>query len=185
MEIRQLEYFRAVVEEGTVSGAAKVLKIDTATGQLSDENSLKKNLMYSFFFVGTKKITLTEAGKVLYARSGSILKMLDVTKREVVKASQSATIHIGITPSTVLMMSEYIERFSKQYPGIHFDIHEGSTFNLKEQLEKHMIDITTLRTPITLNGCKTKRLIREKLAAVAADGYEGIEGFRKKGWITD
>lgn len=77
-------------------------------------------------------------------------------------------------------MSEYIERFSKQYPGIHFDIHEGSTFNLKEQLEKHMIDITTLRTPITLNGCKTKRLIREKLAAVAADGYEGIEGFRKK-----
>ena len=43
-----------------------------------------------------------------------------------------------------------------------------------------MIDITTLRTPITLNGCKTKRLIREKLAAVAADGYEGIEGFRKK-----
>ena len=98
----------------------------------------------------------------------------------VIEASQSATIHIGITPSTVLMMSEYIERFSKQYPGIHFDIHEGSTFNLKEQLEKHMIDITTLRTPITLNGCKTKRLIREKLAAVAADGYEGIEGFRKK-----
>ena len=38
----------------------------------------------------------------------------------------------------------------------------------------------SLRTPITLNGCKTKRLIREKLAAVAADGYEGIEGFRKK-----
>ena len=27
MEIRQLEYFRAVVEEGTVSGAAKVLKM--------------------------------------------------------------------------------------------------------------------------------------------------------------
>lgn len=144
------------------------------------ENQIRAALLYAA--QGQYKIiyALTEAGKVLYARSGSILKMLDVTKREVVKASQSATIHIGITPSTVLMMLEYIERFSKQYPGIHFDIHEGSTFNLKEQLEKHMIDITTLRTPITLNGCKTKRLIREKLAAVAADGYEGIEGFRKK-----
>lgn len=179
MEIRQLEYFRAVVEEGTVSGAAKVLKM-TQPPVSYQMKMLEEELNVQLFFRGTKKITLTEAGKVLYARSGSILKMLDVTKREVVKASQSATIHIGITPSTVLMMSEYIERFSKQYPGIHFDIHEGSTFNLKEQLEKHMIDITTLRTPITLNGCKTKRLIREKLAAVAADGYEGIEGFRKK-----
>ena len=165
MEIRQLEYFRAVVEEGTVSGAAKVLKM-TQPPVSYQMKMLEEELNVQLFFRGTKKITLTEAGKVLYARSGSILKMLDVTKREVVKASQSATIHI--------------ERFSKQYPGIHFDIHEGSTFNLKEQLEKHMIDITTLRTPITLNGCKTKRLIREKLAAVAADGYEGIEGFRKK-----
>ena len=162
MEIRQLEYFRAVVEEGTVSGAAKVLKM-TQPPVSYQMKMLEEELNVQLFFRGTKKITLTEAGKVLYARSGSILKMLDVTKREVVKASQSATIHIGITPSTVLMMSEYIERFSKQYPGIHFDIHEGSTFNLKEQLEKHMIDITTLRTPITMNGCKTKRLIREKL----------------------
>ena len=154
MEIRQLEYFRAVVEEGTVSGAAKVLKM-TQPPVSYQMKMLEEELNVQLFFRGTKKITLTEAGKVLYARS--------VTKREVVKASQSATIHIGITPSTVLMMSEYIERFSKQYPGIHFDIHEGSTFNLKEQLEKHMIDITTLRTPITMNGCKTKRLIREKL----------------------
>ena len=153
MEIRQLEYFRAVVEEGTVSGAAKVLKM-TQPPVSYQMKMLEEELNVQLFFRGTKKITLTEAGKVLYARSGSILKMLDVTKREVVKASQSATIHIGITPSTVLMMSEYIERFSKQYPGIHFDIHEGSTFNLKEQLEKHMIDITTLRTPITMNGCK-------------------------------
>ena len=116
----------AVVEEGTVSGAAKVLKM-TQPPVSYQMKMLEEELNVQLFFRGTKKITLTEAGKVLYARSGSILKMLDVTKREVVKASQSATIHIGITPSTVLMMLEYIERFSKQYPGIHFDIHEGST----------------------------------------------------------
>lgn len=170
MEVKQLEYFRAVVEEGTVSGAAKALNM-TQPPISYQMKMLEEELDVQLFFRGTKKITLTEAGKVLYARSGSILTMLDITKREVVKASQAATIHIGITPSTVSMMSEYIERFSKHHPGIHFDIHEGSTFNLKEQLENHVVDITTLRTPITLSGCKTKRLVQEELVAVAAEEY--------------
>ena len=77
MEIRQLEYFRAVVEEGTVSGAAKVLKM-TQPPVSYQMKMLEEELNVQLFFRGTKKITLTEAGKVLYARSGSILKMLDV-----------------------------------------------------------------------------------------------------------
>ena len=31
MEIKQLEYFRAIVDEGTISGAARALHYDTAT----------------------------------------------------------------------------------------------------------------------------------------------------------
>lgn len=170
METKQLEYFCAVVEAGTVSGAAKALNM-TQPPVSYQMKMLEEELEVQLFFRGMKRITLTEAGKVLYARAVSILKMIDITKREVIKASQSATIHIGITPSTVPMMSEYIESFSKKHPEIHFDIHEGSTFNLKEQLENHVVDITTLRTPITLNGCMAKQLIKEKLVAMVSDEY--------------
>lgn len=38
MEIRQLEYFRAIVDAGTISGAARVLH-DPATADLSDEDA--------------------------------------------------------------------------------------------------------------------------------------------------
>ena len=112
MEIRQLEYFRAIVD----------------------------------------------AGKTLYEQAGNLLMLADLTKQEVVKSGQAATLHIGITPSTVSMMSEYLLYFAKKYPQIHFDVHEGSTFTLKDQLENGMIDLTTLRTPIVLNGCETKSL---------------------------
>ena len=37
MEIRQLEYFRAIVDAGTISGAARVLHMTTA--ELSDEDA--------------------------------------------------------------------------------------------------------------------------------------------------
>lgn len=61
--------------------------------------------------------------------------LADLTKREVVKSSQAATLHIGMTPSTVSLLSDYLLRFSKQHPQVHFDVHEGSTFALKDQLE--------------------------------------------------
>ena len=67
MEIRQLEYFRAIVD----------------------------------------------AGKTLYEQAGNLLMLADLTKQEVVKSGQAATLHIGITPSTVSMMSEYLLYFAK------------------------------------------------------------------------
>ena len=68
----------AVVEEGTVSGAAKVLKM-TQPPVSYQMKMLEEELNVQLFFRGTKKITLTEAGKVLYARSGSILKCCIIT----------------------------------------------------------------------------------------------------------
>ncbi len=173
MEIKQLEYFRTIVDAGTISGAAKALHMSQPP--LSYQmKMLEEELGVQLFLRGMKKIILTEAGKTLYARAGSLLTMADITKREVIKASQAVTIHIGLTPSTVSMMAEYLIRFSEEHPDIRFDIHDGSTFTLKDQLENRMVDITTLRTPIALNGCETKTLVREKLLAMTAENQNFV-----------
>ena len=104
-------------------------------------------------------------------RAGSLLTITDITKREVIKASQAATIHIGLTPSTVSMLAENLARFAASHPEIRFDIHEGSTFTLREQLENRIVDVTTLRTPIVLNGCISRSLVRERLIAMANEQY--------------
>lgn len=166
MEIKQLEYFRTIVEEGTVSAAARALHM-TQPPLSYQIKMLEDELQVQLFIRGTKKITLTEAGKVLYARATSLLTMTDITKREVIKASQSATLHIGLTPSSVSIMSDFLVRFASNHPDIHFDIHEGSTFALKNELENGMVDITTLRTPIILNECNTRVLLQENLVAMA------------------
>ena len=164
MEIRQLEYFRAIVDAGTISGAARVLHM-TQPPLSYQMKMLEEELQVSLFLRGTKKITLTDAGKTLYEQAGNLLMLADLTKQEVVKSGQAATLHIGITPSTVSMMSEYLLYFAKKYPQIHFDIHEGSTFPL-----------TTLRTPIVLNGCETKSLSREKLLVMAVPDHPLLQG---------
>ena len=133
MEIRQLEYFRAIVDAGTISGAARELHM-TQPPLSYQMKMLEEELQVPLFIRGMKHITLTEAGKTLYEQAGKILMLSEVTKREVIKSSQAATIHIGMTPSTVSMMSHYLMRFAKSHPNIHFDIHEGSTFTMRDQL---------------------------------------------------
>ena len=136
---------------------------------------LEEELQVSLFLRGTKKITLTEAGKTLYEQAGKILTLTDLTKSEVIKSSQAATLHIGMTPSTVPMMSDYLLQFSRLYPQIRFDVHEGSTFTLKDHLENQQIDVTTLRTPIALNGCETRLLAKEELMAMASPDYPSLQ----------
>ena len=105
MEIKQLEYFRAIVDAGTISGAARNLHM-TQPPLSYQIKMLEEELGVKLFVRGAKNITLTEAGKALYIRAGSLLTMADITKREVIKANEAATIHIGLAPSTVSMMAK-------------------------------------------------------------------------------
>ena len=175
MELRQLEYFRTIVDAGSISGAARMLHM-TQPPLSYQMKMLEEELQVSLFLRGTKKITLTEAGKTLYEQAENLLRLADLTKQEVIKSGQAATLHIGMTPSTVSMMSDFLVAFVEKYPLIHFDIHEGSTFTLKDQLENQMIDLTTLRTPIALNGCETWPLAKEKLLAMAVPDYTVLSG---------
>ena len=175
MEIKQLEYFRAIVEAGTISGAARELHM-TQPPLSYQIKMMEEELKVSLFLRGTKRITLTEAGKTLYEQAEKILTLTELTKSEVLKSSQATTLHIGMTPSTVSMMSNYLQQFARRYPQIRFDIHEGSTFTLKEQMENQQVDITTLRTPIALSGCEVKSLAKERLLAMAIPEYPWFEG---------
>ena len=93
MEIKQLEYFRAIVEAGSISGAARALHM-TQPPLSYQIKMLEEELQVSLFLRGAKKITLTEAGKTLYEQAGKILTLTDLTKSEVIKSSQAATLHI-------------------------------------------------------------------------------------------
>ena len=179
MEMKQLEYFRAIVDAGTISGAAKALHM-TQPPLSYQMKMLEEELEVQLFLRGTKKITLTAAGTALYERAGSLLKMADLTKREVLHAGTARTLHLGMTPSSVSMMSEYLVDFAQKFPDINFDIHEGSTFQLMDQLENGVIDITTLRTPIALKGVEFRTLAREKLMVMAPPSHEMMtEGFER------
>ena len=81
MDIKQLIYFTAIVDEGNISSAAKKLHISQPP--LSSQiHNLEQELGCVLFERGARKIQLTEAGEILYRRAQAIIGMADTVKRE-------------------------------------------------------------------------------------------------------
>ena len=87
MELKQLEYFRAIVDAGTISGAARDLHM-TQPPLSYQIHQLEEELGVQLFERTSKGVILTNAGEVLYERAGNLLDYADSAKLEVTKAGK-------------------------------------------------------------------------------------------------
>lgn len=150
MDIRQLIYFATIVEEGSISAAAK--KLHLSQPPLSYQlKLLEEELHLQLLQRGARGVQLTEAGKVLYKRAQGILELTERTQKELqAMAGQgfAGTLHIGTVSSSGASLLDWrIPAFHEQYPQIGFAIHEGNTFELMEMLESGLIELAVVRTP--------------------------------------
>ena len=100
MDIRHLKYFISIVEEGTISQAAKRLNI--AQPPLSQQlKQLEDELGATLFERHTRKMIITEEGILFYKRAKEILELLTGTVEEVRELSDGTKgiLSIGTTAS--------------------------------------------------------------------------------------
>lgn len=153
MDLRQLEYFLAVAEEGQFTRAARRLNISQPP--LSQQvKLLEEELGVVLFERGGRYSKLTEAGNMLFIRSKQIFDLVDCTKKELsdFKKSQHGTLKIGtVASSGAFLLPKYISSFHQQYPDVSYQIIEGETHYILEILNKGLIDIGFVRTPFKLD----------------------------------
>lgn len=165
MELRQLVFFRTIAEEGSISAAARKLHL-TQPPLSYQMKMLEEELGTPLFVRGPRRITLTGAGQVLYERGEAILRLSDLAVQETIRAGEEETLHLGLAPSTVAMMAPVLKRVREENPQLHYFVHDGSTFLLRELLANRVIEIAILRTPIQVSDFETRVLRREALCAV-------------------
>lgn len=173
MEIRQLRYFVAVVEEGTVTGAARRLNMTQPplTAQL---HNLENELGCQLFAHEGRRLHLTEAGRVLYERAGSILSLCDATMAEMesFRAGTAGTLHLGVVSSVQeTLFPRWLAVFASCYPQIRYDLHSANTYRLLEQLQAGQLELAIVRTPFSAPDLEVRYLRREFLVAVGTAGY--------------
>ena len=166
MDIRQLEYFRAVVEAGNISEAARRLHLSQPPVSFQMKQ-LEQELNVTLFERGRKEIKLTEAGKILYARAGELLSYADSTAREVAGAGTHHQFRLGMTPTVITTMMPYLKKYSRSHPDTRFEIHDGNTYQLSELLSNDTIDAAAIRTPVKTADLNTIILKEDDMIAVS------------------
>jgi DNA-binding transcriptional LysR family regulator len=166
MDLKQLYYFKTIVEEGTINAAAK--KLYMSQPPLSTQiHMLEKELDCTLFERGRKQIQMTDEGKILYERAVMLLNACDVAKEEVMACGNPnrGIIRIGIVSSVVSSLTPVIGTFSSQYPDIRFEITEANTYQLIEKLNSSLLHFAIIRTPFSADGFSSQVLLNDTLAA--------------------
>ncbi|MCM2534986.1 LysR family transcriptional regulator [Neobacillus pocheonensis] len=143
MDIRQLRYFIAIAEEGTITKAAEALHM--AQPPLSRQLKLIEDELGVMLFERNKKkkVTLTNEGKLFLKKAKQVLFTLEEAIIEVQEFGEeiSGTLSIGSTIYNAPLLLSTLKEFRKKYPQVNFSIWEGNSIRLMELLDNHQIDI--------------------------------------------
>ena len=168
MEIKDMRAFYAIVEEGNISHAAQ--RLDIAQPALSRQmKRLETSLGVQLFERGSRRIRLTDAGRVLYSRVEHILGMVDRTVREITEIGSgiAGSIQLGtITTSGALLLPELISEFHRRYPQVTYQIWEAEGARILELLDNRVIEIAITRTQVDSKVYESIVLPNEPLVVV-------------------
>ena len=150
MEFRVLKYFLMVAREENITKAAALLHLTqpTLSRQLMQ---LEAELGVKLFHRSKHSIILTEDGMLLKRRAQEIISLSDKTVQELSHKEDvlSGEIAIGCGETkNMLFLSEQIRKFRQKYPLVQFSIHSAIADDIKERIEKGILDIGLLMEPV-------------------------------------
>ncbi len=144
--LRQLQYFIAVAEEGTVSGAAQSLSISqSAVTEAIKE--LESDLGVTLFERHRRGLTITHKGHQFYRHANRILADVQDARRSFVsdEAAQLRHLHLGVTSLVAgYVLSDLLARFRRAYPGVDVSAIEDNGDYLEHLLIGGELDVAVM-----------------------------------------
>lgn len=167
MDIRQLQYFSTIVEEGQITRAAK--KLHMSQPPLSHQlKLLEEELGVKLFERNGKILELTNPGKVLYQQAQKLIQQLENTIKEVKETEEGlrGVLALGASKSCFSYFPERIQAFLKKYPLVKIHLREGDSFVIGEQIKNNEIDLGVIRLPMELSDFSYRHLSKDPYVAV-------------------
>lgn len=164
MELRVLEYYLMVAREENITKAAELLHITQPT--LSRQMmQLEEELGVNLFKRGKHKILLTDDGLLLKRRAQEMLeRMLLVSPLPIAISPVSSS--PDRSKSRLVLFARFLgnvaARFRRQYPLVTFDLYSFTADEVKDRIEKGLIDIGLLTEPVEVGRYGFIRIPRKE-----------------------
>ncbi|MBI3286124.1 MAG: LysR family transcriptional regulator [Burkholderiales bacterium] len=165
MELRQLRYFVAIVDHGSLSRAARVLHI--VQPALSQQlQQLEEELGARLLHRSAQGMLATDAGKIFYEHAQAILKQVHDAKSAVGQSADkpSGTVALGIPQSASGALAlPLLTAVRASYPDIVFQLTEELTGTLSEQLRSGRLNLAILFDDGQLGAFRSRPLVEEQM----------------------
>lgn len=184
MDIRQLEQFVAVYEEGSFSSAAR--REDCTQPALSVQiRNLEEEFGVALFTRSRRGVTPTVAGKRLYSRGLAILSAVADTRIAVRELSGDITgsITIGTVPSVSRSaLPAALSRFTEAHPNVELTLDEAYGGTLTERVAAGELDFAVVTSAVSHEGIEATLLAEHEMALVSgpSSGFKPFDRVRLK-----
>ena len=165
MDLRQLRYFIAIVEQGSFSKAAQELGIAQPALSLHVRN-MEEHLKTQLLFRRPSGVTPTDSGLILLRHAKDIIERFSIACEDVTANENEPTgaVRIGL-PGTIghILAVPLILKCKEIYPKITLHIAEAMSGYVVEWLQDSRIDISVLYLPAPNKKLLAQPVLTEEL----------------------
>ncbi|GHH97561.1 LysR family transcriptional regulator [Neobacillus kokaensis] len=173
MNVENLRMFCLVVEEGSISKAARLGYVSQPA--VSKQIHQLENHYGTLLFERVDgRLSLTEAGEVLYPFAKEIIDRFENSFDAVqeISGKKEAVLRLGAS----LTIGEYLLPsllgcFKKSFPDIKFSLLIGNTPNILTKLESNEIDIALVESQVEKNEFLVENFSKDELILVASSNH--------------
>jgi LysR family nitrogen assimilation transcriptional regulator len=171
MELRQLKYFIAVADSGSISAAARTLHVVQSAVSRQVTN-LEAELEAKLFDRSKAGVKLTLQGQVVYRHALAVLKHVSAAALEIKCIDDEiwGKVAVGVPNSTAAVLGlPLLKAVREKLPHVEISLHEGLSGLLGEHLAAGRLDFSILFDTEPRRGFVTTPLFTERLQFVSAD----------------
>ena len=168
MTIKDLEYFAAIAQHGSITQAAAALFIaQPALSQCLQK--LEKETGLQLFARESRGVTLTSQGECfLRFAQNVLLEQADMYQRmQDVERGERGQVRLGFTGSQAThVLPHILPRFQAAHPGISVTLVEATSDEIEEKLVRREVDMGILHLPVLCGELDWFELSRDEMVVV-------------------
>ena len=168
LDLNLLRAFAAVVEAGSVTGAARLLNRTQAAVSLQIKR-LEESLDQPLFEREHKRLTLAASGEQLLGYAQRLIAMNDEIFERMITPSFEGEVRLGVPVDVITTyVPPILRRFNATWPGVRVSLVAKNSFDLLEDLASGAVDLTITTDLDSVGRCEV--LKTDKLVWVGVPG---------------
>ena len=171
MKLRQLAYFRAVVEHRSLAAAADVLRVAQPNLSVAIK-PLEEEWGVSLFERTGRGLTVTDTGKLLYERAAELLSgasALDQDMRAIGRGF-AARLRVGFTQVSIEIIAAMVAQIREEGAAVSFSLQQAEPELLETMVETRQLDFAVTHMPVANFGLGVEALASMTVVLLCREG---------------